>query len=76
VAWTTTSVPLADAAAIGTGFLAAALFLRSQLGYALHAPGAGYYLVVAAGLLAAFAVLASTLPLLRLITAPESARFE
>jgi hypothetical protein len=67
---------LGAAVAIGTGFLAAALFLRSQLGYALHAPGTGWYLVVAAGLLAAFAVLASTLPLLRRVTAPETARFE
>jgi hypothetical protein len=32
--------------------------------------------VVAAGLLAASAVLASTLPLLRRTTAPETARFE
>jgi hypothetical protein len=72
------AVPLlvGAAVAIGTGFLAAALFLRSQLGYALHPPGGAYYLVVAAGLLAAFAVLASTLPMLRRITAPETARFE
>jgi hypothetical protein len=72
------AVPLlvGSAVAIGIGFLTAALFLRSQLGYDLHAPGAAYYLVVAAGLLAAFAVLASTLPLLRRTTAPETARFE
>jgi predicted lysophospholipase L1 biosynthesis ABC-type transport system permease subunit len=72
------AVPLVvgAAVAIGIGFLTAALFLRSQLGYALHLPGAAYYLVVAAGLLAALGVLASTLPLLRRITAPESARFE
>jgi hypothetical protein len=72
------AVPLliGTAVAIGTGFLAAGLFLRSQLGYALHPPGGAYYLVVAAGLLAALAVLASTLPLLRRITAPEAARFE
>src|SRR3954467_10392386 len=72
------AVPLLVGAvvAIGVGFLAAALFLRSQLGYALHLPGAAYYLVVAAGLLAALGVLASTLPLLRRITAPESARLE
>jgi hypothetical protein len=72
------AVPLlvGSAVAVGTGFLVAALFLRSQLGYPLHAPGAAYYLAVAAGLLAALAVLASTLPVLRRITAPEAARFE
>ena len=72
------AVPLlaGAAVAIGTGFLAAGLFLRSQLGYRLQAPGAAYYLVVGLGLLAAVAVLASTLPLLRRITAPEAARFE
>jgi hypothetical protein len=67
---------LAAAVAIGTGFLAAGLFLRSQLGYALHPPGSTYYLVVGAGLLTALAVLASTLPLLRRITGAETARFE
>lgn len=72
------AVPLlvGAAAAIGVGFLAAALFLRSQLGYALQPPGGVYYVVVAAGLLAALAVLASTLPVLRRITDPEAARFE
>ena len=72
------AVPLlvGAAVAIGTGFLAAALFLRSQLGYALSPPGGAYYVVVGAGLVAALAVLASTLPLLRRITAPEGARFE
>jgi hypothetical protein len=64
------------AVAVGTAFLAAGLFLRSQLGYALQPPGVTYYLVVGAGLLAAVAVLASTLPVLRRITGPESARAE
>jgi ABC-type lipoprotein release transport system permease subunit len=72
------AVPLlvGAAIAIGVGFLTAALFLRSQLGYALHPPGGAYYVVVAAGLLAALAVLASTLPVLRRITDPGTARFE
>ena len=72
------AVPLlvGAAVAIGIGFLAAGLFLRSQLGYALAPPGAAYYVVVGAGLVAALAVLGSTLPLLRRITDPESARFE
>ena len=72
------AVPLlaGAAVAIGVGFLAAGLFLRSQLGYALSPPGGGYYVVVGLGLLAALAVLASTLPLLGRVTAPETARFE
>jgi hypothetical protein len=72
------AVPLlvGAAAAAGVGFLAAGLFLRSQLGYTLHPPDAVYYGVVAAGLLIALAVLASTLPVLRRITDPETARFE
>jgi predicted lysophospholipase L1 biosynthesis ABC-type transport system permease subunit len=72
------AVPLLVGAvvAIGIGFLAAALFLRSQLGYALSPPGGAYYVVVGAGLVAAMAVLVSTLPVLRRITDPESARFE
>ena len=57
-----------------TGFLAAGLFLRSQLQEALVAPGADYYLIVAVGLLVALATIASTLPLLGRITGPETAR--
>jgi hypothetical protein len=62
--------------AIGTGFLAAQLFLKAQLHYSLRPPGAEYYLIVAGGLAAALAVIASTLPLLRRITGPETARNE
>jgi hypothetical protein len=49
------AVPLLAAAAvsIATGFLAAYLFLRSQLSETLQPPGPAYYAVVAAGLLAA-----------------------
>jgi predicted lysophospholipase L1 biosynthesis ABC-type transport system permease subunit len=50
--------------AIGMGFLAAHLFLRSQLHYSLAPPGIGYYLAVVAGLGASLAIVASTLPLL------------
>ena len=73
-----TAVPLLSVAAVavGMGFLAAALFLRSQLDYALHPPGAGFWVPVAAGLAAALAVVASTMPLLRRITGPETARNE
>ncbi|KDN81855.1 hypothetical protein KCH_65750 [Kitasatospora cheerisanensis KCTC 2395] len=62
--------------AVGVGLLAADLFLRSQLTYSLHALGAGYYVTVAAGLTAALAIIGATLPLLRRITGPETARNE
>ncbi|MFB7944477.1 FtsX-like permease family protein [Kitasatospora phosalacinea] len=72
------AVPLlaVSALAIGTGLLAADLFLRSQLQYTLHSLGTGYYLAVAAGLAGALAVIGATLPLLRRITGPETARNE
>ncbi|QKW22811.1 ABC transporter permease [Kitasatospora sp. NA04385] len=72
------AVPLlaVSALAIGTGLLAADLFLRSQLQYTLHSLGAGYYLAVAGGLAGALAVIGATLPLLRRITGPETARNE
>jgi hypothetical protein len=73
-----TAVPLlvVAGAAAGMGFVAAALFLRSQLDYALSPPGLGYYLTVAAGLVVCLAVVGSTLPLLRRLTGPETARNE
>ena len=73
-----TVVPLlaVSVVSIGMGFLAAQLFLKSQLYYSLQPPGAGYYLVVLAGLAASLAVIASTMPLLRRITGPETARNE
>ncbi len=69
-------VPLlaAAAVAVAAGFGAAELFLRSQLGYALQAPSLEYYVVLIGGLLAALAILASTMPLLRRLTGPEMAR--
>jgi hypothetical protein len=67
---------LGAAAAMGTGFLAAFLFLRSQLDQTLQPPGWAYAGVVAAGLVAALAVLASTLPVLARLTGPENARAE
>lgn len=70
------AVPLLVVAVLATGggFLAAQLFLASQFRYDLVAPGAAYYAVVVAGLLASLAIIASTLPLLRRITGPASAR--
>lgn len=72
------TVPLLTAAAvaIGTGLVAAHLFLTAQMEYALSPPGPSYYAVVAAGLVASLGVIASTLPLLRRITGPETARNE
>jgi hypothetical protein len=72
------AVPLlvVAAVAIGTGFLAAHLFLTSQLDYSLRPPGIAYYLIVVAGLAASLGIIASTLPLLKRITGPETARNE
>ncbi|HEX6857093.1 MAG TPA: FtsX-like permease family protein [Streptosporangiaceae bacterium] len=67
---------LVAAVATGAGFLAAQLYLTSQLGYTLTAPGAAYYLIVFGGIAAALAVIGSALPLLRKITGPEAARNE
>jgi predicted lysophospholipase L1 biosynthesis ABC-type transport system permease subunit len=71
-----TALPLlvTAALAVGTGFLSAQLFLRAQLDETLQAPGLQYYLIVVAGLIAALGVIASTLPVLRRITGPETAR--
>src|SRR5262249_26929726 len=62
--------------AIGAGLLAAQLFLRAQMHYALVSPGLGYYIIVAAGLAVSLAIIGSTLPLLERITGPETARNE
>jgi hypothetical protein len=72
------AVPLlvSAAAAIGTGLLAAFLFLRSQLGERLQPPGPAFWAVVAAGLALSLVIIASTLPVLARTTGPESARNE
>lgn len=62
--------------AIGTGLVAAHLFLRSQMQYSLEPLGTGYYIIVVAGIAASLAIIASTLPLLARITGPETARNE
>ncbi|SIR93820.1 FtsX-like permease family protein [Micromonospora avicenniae] len=71
-----TVVPLLTVAvlAIGMGFLAAHLFLRAQLNYTLLAPKPSFYLMVAGGLAVSLGIVASTLPLLRRLTGPETAR--
>jgi hypothetical protein len=73
-----TAVPLLVAAvvAIATGFLAAQLFLTAQMQYSLNSPGVAYYVIVVAGLAASLGIVASTLPLLRRMTGPETARNE
>jgi hypothetical protein len=72
------AVPLLVVAvlATGTGFLAAQLFLTSQMDYSLQPPGIAYYLILVAGLAASLGIIASTLPLLKRITGPETARNE
>ena len=73
-----TAIPLLLVAVIsaGMGFLAAALFLRSQLGETLQPPGLDYYVIVGAGLVACLGIIAATLPLIERITGPEIARNE
>lgn len=72
------AVPLlvVAAVAIGMGFLAAQLFVQAQFRYSIRAPGIQYYAIVLAGLVASLGVIASTMPLLRRITGPETARNE
>jgi hypothetical protein len=48
----------------------------AQLSEALQPPGAEYFLVVVAGLVASLGIIASTMPLLERITGPETARNE
>ena len=71
-----TAVPLLviSVFSAGLGFLAAGLFLSSQLGYSLRPPGIDYYLLVLGGIVASLAIIASTLPLIERIAGPEVAR--
>ncbi|MFF5081436.1 FtsX-like permease family protein [Actinoplanes sp. NPDC000266] len=71
-------VPLLAVSVVATaaGFLSAHLFLRSQLQENLVAPSASYYALVTLGLGVSLALIASTMPLLRRITGPETARNE
>jgi hypothetical protein len=73
-----TAVPLIVVAllSIGAGFATSALFLDSQMHYALASPGAGYFGIAAAALVLALAIIAATFPLLARITGPETARNE
>ncbi len=73
-----TLVPLLAVAvvAMAMGFLAAHLFLRAQLEYSLLAPPLSFYLMMAGGLAVSLSIVASTLPLLRRVTGPETSRNE
>ncbi|WP_327003450.1 ABC transporter permease [Dactylosporangium sp. NBC_01737] len=62
--------------AIGAGLLGAQLFLTAQMRYNLHPPGLTYSLIVVGGLVLSLAIIAATVPLLRRITGPETARSE
>jgi len=50
--------------------------VQAQFEYSIRAPGIQYDAIVLAGLVASPAVIASTMPLLRRITGPETARNE
>jgi hypothetical protein len=62
--------------AIGVGLLSAQLFLTAQMHLTLVPPGASYYAIVVAGLAVSLGIIGSTLPMLRRITGPETARNE
>jgi len=72
------AVPLLVVAlvSIAAAFVAAQLFLRAQMGYTLRPPGVPYYVTVLAGLAGSLGIIAGTLPLLKRITGPETARNE
>ncbi|MEV0192589.1 FtsX-like permease family protein [Kitasatospora purpeofusca] len=63
-----------SAVAIGTGFAAAAMFLKSQMHYDVVSPGGVFFGLVLLGLACSLGIIASTLPLLKRITGPEAAR--
>jgi hypothetical protein len=64
------------AVAIGAGFGAAAEFASVAQHYPVVAPGAGYYLITAGGILVSLGIIAATFPLLKRVTGPEVARNE
>ena len=71
-----TAVPLVMGAvvAVAAGFGTAQLFLAAQLDYDLTAVGGAYWASVGIGLAVGLGVIASTFPLLRRVTGPETAR--
>ncbi|GAA3914903.1 FtsX-like permease family protein [Actinoplanes auranticolor] len=71
-----TPLVIAAMVALGSGLLAAHLFLTAQMKLSLSPPGISFYVIVVAGLTASLAVIASTMPLLSRITGPDAARNE
>jgi hypothetical protein len=61
---------------IGAGFGASAMYATMEMGLSLVAPGAAYFVLTAAGIVLALALILATFPLLRRITGPETARTE
>jgi hypothetical protein len=72
------AVPLlaVSVVAIGAGFAGAAMFATMAQNRPMVAPGAGYYLLTAGGIIVALGIIAATFPLLARITGPEVARNE
>jgi hypothetical protein len=70
------AVPLlaVAAAAIGIGFVAAALYATEVQKHSMVAPGAEYYLLTAGGIIVCLGIITATFPLLERITGPEVAR--
>jgi cell division protein FtsX len=58
------------------GLVASDLFLRSQFGENLRAPGAAYFAIVGGGLAASLAIIGSSLTLLEPLTRAENSRIE
>jgi hypothetical protein len=67
---------LAAAVAVAAGFLAAGLFVCSQLSETLQPPDPAFYVAAAAGLFISLSIILSTLPVLKRLSAPEAARAE
>lgn len=72
------ALPMVAVAVVSSalGLLTADLFLRAQLRESLVAPHGDYYLLLGVGLAVSLVVIACTLPLVRRITGPDTARNE
>ncbi len=58
------------------GLVASDMFLRSQFGENLRAPGAAYFAIIGGGLVASLAIIGSSLALLEPLTRAENSRIE
>jgi hypothetical protein len=72
------ALPLVASAvlAIAAGLMSSSMFLREQMHYKLVSLSLEYYAIVGGGIVASLVIIGSTLPLLRRITGPETARNE